>query len=61
MTRLIDDTVLLKETGHKPVSVRSLEASTPEGRGRPGGCERTRQGAGGRVPVCFAQTGGFIA
>ena len=51
---------LLKETGHKPVSGRPLDASTSEGRVRTGGCERTRLRAGGRVPVRFERTGGCI-
>ena len=38
---------MLEETGHEPVSVRSIEAGTPEGRARPGG----------RVPVRFGRTG----
>ena len=51
---------LLKETGHKPVSGRPLDASTSEGRVRTGGCERTRLRAGGRVPVRFERTGGWV-
>ena len=52
--------MVLKGTGHEPVSERPADASTPEGRVRPGGCERTRLWAGGRVPVRFERTGGWI-
>ena len=52
--------MLLEGTGHKPVSVPALEVSTPEGRACPGGCERTRLRAGGRVPVRFERTGGWV-
>ena len=44
---------MLKETAFKAVSGRFIEASTPEGRVRTGGCESARLRAGGRVPVRF--------
>ena len=40
---------MLEETGHEPVSVRSIEAGTPEG--------RARQGAGGPGRRCKDLTG----
>ena len=51
---------MLKETAFKAVSGQFIEASTPDGRVSTGGRERTRQGAGGRVPVRFERTGGCI-